>query len=210
MVLGLTGGIASGKSTVAEIFRELGAQVVSADELAREVVRPGSVTLQEIVVRFGAEVLDEAGNLNRRMLAERIFRNAGERAALNRITHPAIARLAARRFHEIERAGARLIVYDAPLLFEAGAEGQVDAVLVVTIEPDQQLKRLMARNGLSRSEAIARIASQMSQQEKTARADFLIDNSGSVEETRQQVKALMVRLETGRESGIPRKPGCSE
>ncbi len=210
MVLGLTGGIASGKSTVAEIFRELGAQVVSADELAREVVRPGSVTLQEIADRFGAEVLDEAGNLNRRMLAERIFSNAGERAALNRITHPAIAKLAARRFREIERSGVRLIVYDAPLLFEAGAEGQVDAVLVVTVQPDQQLKRLMDRNGLSRSEAMARIASQMSQQEKTARADFLIDNSGSVEETRQQVKALMARLETGRESGIPRKPGCSE
>jgi dephospho-CoA kinase len=210
MVLGLTGGIASGKSTVAQIFRELGAQVVSADELAREVVRPGSVTLQEIVGRFGPGVLDEAGNLDRRMMAERIFTSAGERAALNRITHPAIARLAARRFREIEREGARLIVYDAPLLFEAGAEGQVDAVLVVTVGPDQQLKRLMARNALSRSEAMARIASQMSQQEKAARADFLIDNSGSVEETRQQVKALMARLETGRESGVPRKPGCSE
>jgi dephospho-CoA kinase len=210
MVLGLTGGIASGKSTVAEIFRELGARVVSADELAREVVRPGSVTLQEIVARFGTEVLDEGGQLNRRLLAERIFSNAGERAALNRITHPAIARLAARRFREIKREGARLIVYDAPLLFEAGAESQVDAVLVVTIEPGQQLKRLMARNGLSRSEAMARIASQMSQQEKTARADFLIDNSGSVEKTRQRVRALMARLETGRESGIPRKPGCSE
>jgi dephospho-CoA kinase len=141
MVLGLTGGIASGKSTVANIFRELGARVVSADELAREVVRPGSVTLQEIVARFGPEVLDEAGNLNRRMMAERIFSNRGERAALNRITHPAIARLAARRFREMERAGARLIVYDAPLLFEAGAAGQVDAVLVVTIAPDRQLKR---------------------------------------------------------------------
>jgi dephospho-CoA kinase len=210
MVLGLTGGIASGKSTVAQIFRELGAQVVSADELAREVVRPGSVTLQEIVGRFGPGVLDEAGNLDRRMMAERIFTSAGERAALNRITHPAIARLAARRFREIEREGARLIVYDAPLLFEAGAEGQVDAVLVVTVGPDQQLKRLMARNTLSRSEAMARIASQMSQQEKAARADFLIDNSGSVEETRQQVKALMARLETGREGGVPRKPGCSE
>jgi dephospho-CoA kinase len=210
MVLGLTGGIASGKSTVANIFRELGARVVSADDLAREVVRPGSVTLQDIVARFGPEILDEAGNLNRRMMAERIFSNRGERSALNRITHPAIARLAARRFREMERAGARLIVYDAPLLFEAAAEGQVDAVLVVTIAPDRQLKRLMARNGLSRSEAMARIESQMPQQEKTARADFLIDNSGSVEETRQQVRALMARLENGRESGIPRKPGCSE
>jgi dephospho-CoA kinase len=210
MVLGLTGGIASGKSTVAEIFRQFGARVVSADELAREVVRPGSDTLREIVARFGAGVLDEAGHLRRKVLAERIFGDAGERAELNRITHPAIARLAAQRFGELERAGARLIVYDAPLLFEAGAEGQVDAVLVVTSEPVQQLERLMSRNGLSRKEALARIAAQMSQQDKIARADFVIDNSGPFDETRQQVRALMARLQNGPETGIPKKPGCSE
>jgi dephospho-CoA kinase len=210
MVLGLTGGIACGKSTVAGIFRELGAAVVSADLLAREIVRPGSVALAEIAAYFGDWVLDETGNLDRRGMADLIFADARARADLNRITHPAIARLAAREFRKHQKAGARLIVYDAPLLFEAKAEKQVDKVVVVTVHRAQQVARLMSRDGIGRQQALARLDAQMPQNEKAARADYLIDNSGSVEETRRQVRELLTLLETASGAGIPNTPGCAE
>ena len=210
MVLGLTGGIACGKSTVAGIFRELGAAVVSADLLAREIVRPGSVALAEIAAYFGDWVLDETGNLDRRGMAELIFADARARADLNRITHPAIARLATREFRKHQKAGARLIVYDAPLLFEAKAEKQVDKVVVVTVHRAQQVARLMSRDGIGRPQALARLEAQMPQNEKAARADYLIDNSGSVEETRRQVRELLTLLETASGVGIPNTPRCAE
>jgi dephospho-CoA kinase len=210
MVLGLTGGIACGKSTVAGIFRELGAAVVSADALAREIVRPGSVVLAEIAAFFGDWVLDETGNLDRRGMAELIFADARARADLNRITHPAIARLAAGEFRKHQKAGARFIVYDAPLLFEAKAENQVDKVVVVTVDQAQQIARLMSRDGIGRQQALARLDAQMPQNEKAARADYLIDNSGSVEETRRQVRELLTLLERAPGEGIPNTPGCAE
>ncbi len=209
MVLGLTGGIASGKSTVAEIFLDLGAVVVSADALARKVVEPGSAVLAEIASVFGSRVLDKEGSLNRKVMAELIFRDAKARTVLNRITHPAIARMADHEFQEYEKSGASLIVYDAPLLFEARAEGQVDKILLVTIDPTEQLRRLMARDGLGREQALARISSQMPQAVKAARADYFIDNSGSLEETRRQVRELMERLDVD-PVGAPNTPRCAE
>ncbi|MEZ4598502.1 MAG: dephospho-CoA kinase [Syntrophotaleaceae bacterium] len=207
MVLGLTGGIASGKSTIADIFRQFGAAVVSADVLAREVVRPGSAVLAAIAEHFGRGILYETGSLNRKAMAELIFRDPGARSALNTITHPAIAELADRKFDELKRSGAQLIVYDVPLLFEAGAERQVDKVLVVNLDREQQLLRLQKRDGISLDQAEKRIASQMPLREKVARADFVIDNSGSLEETVRQVRELLDRLGAG--PGIPSKPGCS-
>lgn len=194
LVLGLTSGIGGGKSVVAELFRELGAAVVSADDLAREVVRPGSPVLARIVEHFGARALHKDGSLDRVWLAERIFSDPAQRRTLDRITHPAIAALARRKFDALAQAGAQVVVYDAPLLYEAGADGQVDAVVVVAVDEAVQLQRLMARDGLDRHTAKVRMAAQMPLSQKIARADYVIDNNGSLEETRAQVVALMVRI----------------
>lgn len=207
LILGLTGGIASGKSLVAEILRSLGALVLSADELAREAVRPGSETLRRLVGQFGREILQADGSLDRKALAERVFADARAREALNRITHPAIAALAEERLRELSRQGGRLVVYEAPLLFEAGAEKRVDAVLVVRIDEPLQLERLMRRDGLSEAQARARIAAQMSQQEKVARADYVIDNSGSPEATAEQVRRLFRQFAA---LSRPAAPGSAE
>lgn len=194
MVLGITGGIASGKTTVAQTFQALGAVVVSADLLAREVVRPGAKALRQIAAYFGRQVLREDGTLNRQLLGDMIFNDHQARLALNNITHPAIAELASKRLREAEQEGAPLVVYDAPLLFEAGADRQVDKVLVVKVDAEVQLARLMARDGIDRQKALARIDSQMPQMEKIARADFIVDNSGSPQETEEQVRSLMEYL----------------
>ncbi|BCR06128.1 dephospho-CoA kinase [Desulfuromonas versatilis] len=197
MILGVTGGIASGKSTVAQVFRELGAIVVSADELARQAVLPGTPALRQLVERFGPQVLCADGTLDRAALSRIVFADPRARQDLNRITHPAIAALAEKRLAELRRQNPLLVVYEAPLLFEAGAEGRVDAVLSVIIDERLQLNRLMARDRSGPEAAQARIAAQMPQSEKAARSDYLIDNSGSLEQLRQQVQALWSQL-TGR------------
>jgi dephospho-CoA kinase len=201
MILGVTGGIASGKSTVTEIFRSLGAAVVSADELAREAVRPGSETLRRLVERFGRQILLPDGTLDRKTLAARILADPRQREDLNRITHPAVAALSVERLAQLVARGERLIVYEAPLLFEAGAERRVDAVVVVRIDPLLQLQRLRERDGIGEKEARDRIAAQMSQEEKVGRADYVIDNSGSPEETEAQVRNLFRRLTHSRSPG---------
>lgn len=195
MILGVTGGIACGKSTVTELFRAEGATIVSADELARESVRSGSAVLQELVACFGSEILRADGELDRSRLAERVFVDPVARADLNRITHPAIAALAVARLRELRRQGIPLIVYEAPLLFEAGAENRVDAVLVVTAGEAQQLARLASRDGLDAPAARARIAAQFPLADKVARADYVIDNSGPLADTAAQVRMLYRRLQ---------------
>lgn len=194
MILGITGNIASGKSTVADFFAEAGARILSADQLAREVVRPDGPVLGQLVQRFGDKILLADGGLDRAALAELVFADPDARRELNAITHPAIARLAEQRLQELDRSGADLIVYEAPLLFEAGAEGRVDRVLVVTVAPEVQLRRLMQRDALDESAARQRVAAQMPQAEKVRRADFVIDNSGSREACRRQVRKLVDRL----------------
>ncbi len=202
MVLGVTGGIASGKSFVAEVFGRLGAVVISADELAREVVQPGAELLERLVEHFGPEILSEDGTLDRDALGKKIFTDEEQRRTLNALIHPAIASLAERRLAEARRAGYPLIVYEAPLLFEAGAQSRVDAVLVVKVDPQVQLERLMARDGIDESSARRKIAAQMPQAEKLARADFVIDNSADRDDTRQQAEQLFERL-TSRNKNAP-------
>ena len=177
--------------------------MVSADELAREAVLPGSETLNRLVGQFGREILQADGALDRKALAERVFTNAGAREALNRITHPAIAALAEKRLQELSQQAGRLVVYEAPLLFEAGAEKRVDAVLVVRIDEPLQIERLLRRDGLTEEQARARIAAQMPQAEKVARADYVIDNSGSPEATAEQVKKIFRQLGTLPSPGVP-------
>jgi dephospho-CoA kinase len=188
-VLGLTGGIGSGKSLVASIFRELGAEVIDADQLAREVVEPGQAALDEIVAAFGTDVLQPDGRLDRGRLAEIIFADPGARDRLNAITHPPIRK----RMEEEVAARADesgLLILDIPLLFEAGRESTVEKVVVVWVDRETQLKRLTQRDRLSGADAARRVDAQLSLEEKRARADIVIDNRGSEEETRRQVAAI--------------------
>jgi dephospho-CoA kinase len=195
IVLGITGGIACGKSLICHFFKELGATVLSADELAREAVRPGEKAFKEIVAHFGKEVLTAAGTIDRARLAEKIFLAPAERQQLNQITHPAIGQLADRRLSELKKdTDLPLIIYEAPLLFEAKAEERVDLVLVVAATPEQQLARLMRRDNLSREEALQRISAQMPLAEKISRADILLENSGSPAEAQKLIGHIFAKL----------------
>lgn len=196
MILGLTGGIASGKSFVADCFVSCGAILVSADDLAREVVNPGTPTLTRLVDAFGLDILTACGQLDRERMAQKVFSDPSARRKLESITHPAIAHLAECRLAELKKSPHDLIVYEAPLLFEAGAEGRVDQVLVVLVNPETQLKRLLERDHLSEAEARKRIASQWPQADKVQKADFVIDNSGCREQTKAMVESLYHYLTT--------------
>ena len=190
LVLGITGAIASGKSSAAAGFVELGAAAVSADQLAREVVAPGSATLAALVAAFGPGILTAEGGLDRETMAHRVFAEPAARERLNAITHPAIARLSVERLGALRANRVPLVVYEAPLLFEAGAERRVDRVLVLTVDPAVQRARLRARDGLSQEEIDGRVAAQWPQWQKVARADFVIDNSGSMEQLRARITEL--------------------
>lgn len=201
MILGLTGSIASGKSFIADTFVECGAILVSADLLAREVVNPGSPTLVKLVDAFGLDILTSGGSLNRDVMAQKIFADPSARRRLESITHPAIAHLAECRLAELRNSPHDLIVYEAPLLFEAGAEGRVDHILVVVVDPALQMERLMQRDSLSCADAKQRIAAQWPQADKVQRADFVLDNSGSFEQMRHAVAALYDYLSGSFDSG---------
>ena len=191
LVLGVTGNIASGKSTVAKELARRGAAVLDADQLAREVVESGSSVLKKLVKLFGTEILQQDGNLDRDRLGQMVFADVKVRAMLNQIMHPEIAKKSVERLQKLQsNPDLPLIVYEAPLLFEVGAESRVDKVLVVKIDPEEQLKRLMARDRLSEERAQQRVAAQMPQQQKLERADYIIDNSGLVAETLEQIDAL--------------------
>jgi dephospho-CoA kinase len=188
-VLGLTGGIGSGKSMVAQMFARLGAVVIDADRLAREVVEPGQPALQEIATTFGPDVLLPDGHLDRPRLAGIIFADAAERAKLDAITHP---RIRARLEEEIKarRSGPGVLIVDIPLLYENDRTHSLERVIVVWIDPQTQLKRIRQRDGLSADAAAQRIAAQMPLDAKRARADHVIDNSGNPEDTERQVEAI--------------------
>ena len=191
-VLGLTGGIGSGKSMVASMFAQLGADVIDADRLARDVVAPGQPALQEIASAFGRDILLPDGRLDRGKLGRIIFADPVARGTLNAITHPRVrermdAEIAARQ------SGPGVLIVDIPLLYENERTGRVETVIVVWVDTQTQLRRLVERNGLSEHEARQRIAAQMPLDEKRARADVVIDNSGSPENTRRQVDAIYRR-----------------
>ena len=189
-VVGLTGGIASGKSTVGRMLEDLGAAVVDADQLAREVVEPGTPGLQEVVAAFGRDVLDGEGRLARGRLGERIFADPGERRRLERILHPRIAELARQRLAAVR---GRLAVYQAPLIFETGREGEFQGVLLVDCDPELQLARLRVRDRLEEADARARLAAQLPAAERRRRATWVVDNSGSLDDTRAQLLRLWER-----------------
>ncbi|HBG04675.1 MAG: dephospho-CoA kinase [Geobacteraceae bacterium GWC2_58_44] len=189
-LIGLTGGIASGKSSVALLLERLGAAVVDADRLAREVVEPGEEALQRIAAAFGERVLNSDGTLNRAALGEIVFADQQARRTLEAITHPAIKRRAEERLARLREAGVETAFYVAPLLFEAGRAAGFSEIWVVYLERETQLERLMARDGLDREAALARMASQMPMEEKRRLGSRVIDNGGSREELEAQVLRL--------------------
>ncbi|GFO61651.1 dephospho-CoA kinase [Geomonas silvestris] len=193
-IIGLTGGIASGKSSVANMLERLGAPVVDADLLARAVVEPGQTALKEIAAQFGAQVLNPDGTLNRAALGAIVFADPAARRTLEAITHPAIRTLAEERIAHYQKTGAPVLFYVAPLLIEAGSAARVDEIWVVYLDRENQLKRLMARDGLGAEEARQRIDSQMPMEEKRLLGQVVIDNCGSREELATQVERLWSEL----------------
>ncbi len=186
-IIGLTGGIATGKSTVASLLAELGAVVIDADQLARDAVAPGTPALGRISDLFGQVVLNADGSLNRQTMRELVFNDAGKRQQLEAILHPAIKDLALERLAQARQAGAAVAVYMAPLLIEVNATDRVDEIWVVTVRPEIQLERLTARDNCSREAARRIIAAQMPLAEKEQFGVVVIDNSENLDMTRQQV-----------------------
>lgn len=194
LVVGLTGGIASGKSTVDQILIAAGLPVVDADQVARQVVEPGTVGLSQVVSHFGKDVLLPTGELNRRELGRRVFKDAAQRKALNKLLQPLIKAEIKSQVRSLIEAGHAVVVMDVPLLFEAGYVDDCDRVVVVNVKPDIQVQRLMARNGYSREEALERIKAQMPLAEKAARADYVIDNNGDQKALKTAVEAFLATL----------------
>lgn len=192
LIIGLTGSIASGKSTVSSMIKTLHIPVVDADKLARDVVEPGEEAYLEVIHAFGEEILLEDRTIDRKKLGEIIFSHADKREQLNGIVHPAIRKAMLRQRDEYVQDGAKCVVLDIPLLFESKLTHFVDKTIVVYVEESVQLERLMSRDGYSEVEANQRIKSQLSMNKKARLADAVIDNNGSIKETDVQLKQLLM------------------
>ena len=193
-IIGLTGGIASGKSTVSTMLEELGAYVIDVDDIAKTVVRPNQPAWHGIVAHFGEDILLADGTINRVLLGERIFTDKGQRQCLENITHPFITAKVQENISQAKEIGVKLVVLDVPLLFEAEWQGKVNEIWVVYVRAEVQVSRLIARNHLTSEQAKARIASQMNLEEKASRADVLIDNNSALEQTREQVEMAWAKI----------------
>lgn len=196
--LGLTGGIASGKSTAAALLRAVGVPVIDADRLSREVVAPGTPALSAVADAFGPHMLTTAGTLDRAALGAHVFSAPDARAVLEHTLHPAIRALAAARMHAVEARGHTVVVYEAPLLFETGLQDTLDATLLIACRPDVQRARLMARDGFDLNAAQARIDAQMPTAEKRALATVTLDNDDSPAALADALRAAWPKL-----TGLP-------
>lgn len=196
--IGLTGGIACGKSTIAGMFAELGAQIVDADEIVHQLYKPGEEVYQELCRRFGQEILKPDGEIDRAKLAAAAF-DGGRVEELNKIVHPAVIQ---RQEQWMRQAGTKdaeaIVIVEAALIFEAGVGGRFDKTIVVTCKPEQKIERLASRMGISeaaaRAEVERRSRAQLPDEEKAQRADIVIDNSGPLEATRSQVEHIYAEL----------------
>jgi len=204
-IVALTGGIGSGKSTVARLFAELGATLIDADAIVHELQAPGMPMLKQLAEVFGPEIIDPGGGLRREELGRVVFRDEAAREKLNAIVHPQVGAEFARRMAAAQEADVPLIVLDIPLLFEgresgrgSGAAMQAEAVLVVWVPRAIQLERQMARDDRGREDAEARIDAQLPLDEKRDLADHVIDNSGAIEKTERQVRSLYAKLTSAR------------
>lgn len=193
--VGLTGGIGSGKSTIAAMFRDKGAYIIDFDLLAHEVQNPGQPAWKGIIDRFGRDILDESGRINRARLADIVFEDEEKLAMLNGIVHPAVFDAWAARLREIESAKPDAIVLsDVPLLIEAGVKHLFDLIILVYIPPEEQLQRIMMRNGYSADEAKKRLSSQMPIDEKLDQVDIVINNQSSPESAKKRVDEVWEEL----------------
>jgi dephospho-CoA kinase len=187
-VIGLTGGIASGKSTVTSFFRERGIPVIDADILGHRTYDPGTETYQKVVETFGPEVVAPDGTIDRKVLGSKVFGKPDELKKLTDIVWPGIRRLASEQLAEFEAAGNDFVVLEAAVLLEAGWEDLVDEIWVVVVDPEIAVQRLAARNGLDPDAARARIASQLTNEERIARGDVIIENNGTLEELNARIQ----------------------
>jgi dephospho-CoA kinase len=192
MIIGLTGSIASGKSTISAMLKEKGYPIIDADLVARLVVEPGTSNLREIEHTFGHAVMHEDGTLNRDALGKLIFDDPAKRKQLNDLMHPAIRSEMLRQRDELFESGQKTLIMDIPLLFESRLQHFVDKILVVSVTEEMQLQRLMSRNSLSKEEASARIQSQLPISEKEKGADAVIYNNGTIEQSKEQLERILV------------------
>jgi len=199
---GLTGGIASGKSTVARMFQEEGACLIDLDELAHFVEEPERPGWKAVVAYFGSDILNDDGTIDREKLGAIVFRDREKLAELNRIVHPAVFEEWNRRLADIDKINPQaIVVSDIPLLFEVGMKHLLDCVILVYVPPEDQIQRLMQRNGCSREDANARLASQMPIADKIPHADYVIDNRGPIEKTRAAVHEVWEELKEKKGTG---------
>ena len=196
-VIGLTGGIASGKTAVTRHLIELGATVIDADVIAREVLQVNQPAYHEVVEVFGSEVLEEDGEIDRRRLGAVVFGNERARQVLNKITHPRVLHRIQEHLEEMKAAGVPVVVVSVPLLVETGMDSMMDEVWVVATAPGVQVCRLMARDGFSREEAEARLKAQLPLAEKMRHADRIIDNNGPLSQTYEQVEKMWAETMRG-------------
>lgn len=194
-IYGLTGGIAAGKSTILDFFKTYGCKVYDADQVARQVVEPGTIGLQRITEQFGQEILLPDGTLNRAKLGSIVFGNPEKLQALNKITRPIIKEQILKIIADTKKSSDETIsIFEIPLLFEGNYQQYFDGVITVYVSPEVQLYRLMKRNNLTKEVALDRINSQMSMDEKRARADFVIDNSGDLTNLADEFDRLIEQL----------------
>jgi dephospho-CoA kinase len=195
LIVGLTGGIASGKSLVAKVFKDLGAHIIDADKIVHELLEPGQQAWEEVVTYFGPEIVFSDKTIDRRKLGEIVFNDAEKRAWLNQCLHPKVfAVYTARVKHLCARALHAIIVLDAALLIETGYHKKMDRIVVVYADQEQQMERLTNRDRFSREQALLRIRSQMPLSEKRKEADYVIENTGTREETEQQAREIFQKL----------------
>jgi len=197
VVVGLTGGIGSGKSTVAALFKRFGAIVIDADQVAHELVEPGRPLFEAVVSTFGREIIGADGHIDRRRLGALVFADPEVRGRLEALLHPAIIEECERRIRSAEDSEATVCLVDAALLIESGWHARCDAVILVEAGEAVRLARLVRSRGLSRDDAMLRIRTQMPQQEKRRHAHYIIENDGSLQETARQVRAVWEQLNVG-------------
>jgi len=192
--IGLTGGIGSGKSTVADLLASEGFLIVDADQVARDIVEPGQPALAELAEAFGQDILKPDGTLDRAGLAAKASVSEEQTALLNAITHPRIAEESARRFNEAEAQGAKVAVYDMPLLVEKGLDRKMDLVVVVDVDVEERVRRLVEKRGLTEDDVRRRIASQVPDDVRLKAADIVVDNNGTLEDLHAEASKLIAEI----------------
>jgi dephospho-CoA kinase len=195
LIVGLTGGVASGKTALSQVLKEEGAYIIDADQIARELVQPHQPAWNDLVGAFGKEILQEDGSIHRKKLADKVFADPEKRKLLNQILHPRIKEEMDRRTREIgQKDPEAIVVIDAPLIVELGDHREMDKLIVVTSTQTQQIERLKERDGINPEEALRILSSQMPVEEKVKLADYVIRNEGSLEETKESVKGVFKEL----------------